>query len=327
MPFIERQITVTITLQSRLGSPTRGIAANANPTFAGTSSNTVKITGGGAAAQNGYRISARVTRAGNPSFGDADVQIYNLPESIAKQVSTLGVPLAYMVGANSIIIQANDVGSPPTTIFYGTINTAWMDYQALPDSIFNISAHSLGIYGSAPAAPLSIQGASLISSILGNLAPLVGLKLISLFSSGDTEPSLSNQYLPGSLRDQIRAVCQKAGIDYTIDDVTSSLIIAPKNKSLNLTGAPVPIIGPPPIGNMVGYPSYTAQGLRVRSEFTTAIGFGSDVIIKGSSQDVANGTWKVTYLDYDLECQAENGPWFTNLELAAPGYAVAAPSR
>lgn len=322
MPFIERQITVTITLQARQGAPSKGIAANATPTFEGTGSNTVRINGGGAAAQNGLRISAKITRPGAPSLATADLQIYNLSRSIANQISTLGVPLVYMVGANSITIQANDVGSPPTTLFTGTINTAWLSFDALPDGIFNISAQSLGLYGSAPAKAASFKGSSSISSLMGNLAPLAGLKLVNLFSGGASEPMLSNQYLSGSLRDQIRMLAKNAGIAYSIDDVNHTLTIGPKNGSLTSPGESVPIIGPPPIGNMVGYPSYTAQGLRVKTEFTSDIGYGKEVIIKGSSLPAANGKWIVYYLDYDLECQAENGPWFTNLELAAPDFPV-----
>ncbi len=326
MAFIERQIKITITLQARQGAPTKGVAADPNPRFKGTNSNVVNIVGGGTPKQNGLRISARITRPGAPSMSEANVQIYNLPLSISNQISTLGVPLVYMVGKNLITIEAGDVGSPLTTIFNGTINTAWADFAAAPDNIFNISAQAIGFYAAAPSTVVSLAGSSSISTIMGNLAPLAGLKLVSLFTSNDVEPYLSNQYLCGSSRDQIRKVAKTAGINYDIDDVSGSLIIGPKNKSLSKPGAQVPIIGPPPIGNMVGYPSYTAQGIRVQTEFTSAIGYGTTVIVRGSALDAANGTWIVYYLDYDLECQAENGPWFTNLEMASPDYPVVAQS-
>ena len=328
MPFIERQITITITLQARQGAPSKGVAEDANPTFkdasgADTGKNTVTINGGGTAAQNGLRISARVTRPGLPSASTAEVQIYNLSANIANQISTLGVPLVYMVGANLITIAAGDVGSPPTTIFTGTIYNAWRDLKNPPESIFNISAQWGSLYGSAPAKPLSINGSSPISTILGNVAPLAGLKLVSLFGSGQ-EPVISDLCLSGTVRDQIRKLVQIAGIDCNIDDVSNTLIIGPKNSSLSLEGQPIPVIGPPPIGNMVGYPAYTAQGLKVVTEFSTDIRYRSKVQIKGSSIPVANGEWVVYYMDYDLECQTENGPWYTNLEMANPNYPVLA---
>src|SRR5579863_8409455 len=113
MSFVERQIVITITLQARQGVPEQGIAANPNPTFQGTNSNTVKIQGGGKASQNGLRIATKITRSGAPGFSEATVQIHNLPLSLINQLGTLGVPYLQAIGGNTITIAAGDAGATP----------------------------------------------------------------------------------------------------------------------------------------------------------------------------------------------------------------------
>lgn len=312
MAFVQRQIILTITLQSRQGEPAKGIAADQNPAFSGTNSNTVRIVGGGF---DGLRISAKVTKTGAPGFGEAVVQIYNLPSTLINQIGTLGVTYIMMTGKNLITIEAGDVGAQPTKIFSGTINQAYADFSGAPDSIFNIAATEFGFEAVAPADAVSIPGSSSVVTIFENLAAAAGLKLINTFTDG-AAPMLSNTYLSGSLRDQIRRLAKAGGVSYVVDIAKGTITIGPKNFGLAIPGAPVPVIGPPPTGKMVGYPSYTQAGVKVKTEFTTDISFGEVVKVEGSALTQANGTFWVYYLDHDLECQAPDGPWFTNLELA-----------
>lgn len=314
MSFIERQIILTITLQARQGAPEKNLAANPSPTFTGTNSTTVKIVGGGPAVQNGLRIAAKIANAGAPSLSEAVVQIYNLPLSLINQISTLGVQFIQEVGLNSITIEAGDAGSQPTKIFSGTINSAYADFSGAPDSIFNIQAQTLGFLGVAPAAPASFAGSSSVATIMANLASQAGLTFINNFHGG-AAPFVSNSYLSGSLTNQIRSIAQHGGVAWDVDGAKGTLTIGPKNGTLSVPGAPVPVIGPPPTGTMVGYPAYTQTGIKVKTEFVTGIGYGTTVEVKDSSVQPANGRWVVYYLDHDLECQAANGPWFTNIEM------------
>lgn len=312
--FAERQIILTITLQSRQGLPSKSVGADANPMFQGTRSNTVRIIGGGAAAQNGLRIAAKIVIPGAPSMAQAVVQIYNLPLALIKQISTLGTQYIQAVGANSITIEAGDAGAQPTKLFSGTINQAYADFAAAPDSIFNITAQDLGVLGPAPARPASFKGSRSVATILENLAAQAGLTFINNLPGG-VSPFVSNAYLSGSIAHQIRSIAEHGGVAWSVDGARGTLTIGPKNGTLSAPGAAVPVIGPPPTGKMVGYPAYTQTGIRVKNEFTTAIGYATTVQVKDSSIPNANGTWVVYYLDHDLECQAPDGPWFTNLEM------------
>ncbi len=314
MAYVERQIKLTITLQARQGLPSMGVAPNANPTFQGTTGNTVKILGGGTAAQNGLRISVKMANAGPPSFTNASIQIYNLPLSLINQLSTLGTQLLPAVGNNSIIVEAGNAGAALSTLLVGNINSAWADFTGAPDSVFNISAQVLGALGPAPAPAIGYSGPRAVGDLLTDLAKQAGLTLVNKFSSGVTPP-LYGPYLSGSLLDQIRLITDHSGISWKVDDVTQTLVIGPTLSSLTSPGEAIPIISPPPEGNMIGYPSYTQAGVKVKTEFTTAIGYGTTVQVKNSQLTNANKQWIVFYLDYDLECQTPNGPWFTNIEM------------
>ena len=98
MSYVERLIDLTITLGATPQNP--------NPTFQGTASNTVKITG--------LRTSVAIVKAGGRGLSTAQVRVYGLPLSVMNQLSTLGVPIVYWVGKNTITIEAGGVG--PTSL-------------------------------------------------------------------------------------------------------------------------------------------------------------------------------------------------------------------
>lgn len=313
MSYIERVINLTITLQPRQGSQPLNTPANQNPQFQGTNANTVKIMGGGKASQNGVRISAKVARPGAVSLSTAQIGITNLPLSLINQLGTLGTPYIYLVGPNTITVEAGDTSGPLSTIFSGTITNAFGDFTGAPDGVFNISAKSLGVQAVSPAPTASFNGTVSVADVMAGFAKQAGLG----FVNNGVTAQLASPYFHGSIVDQIKAIATHAGVSWTVDDTKNTLYIWPKNGSRTPTGTQLPIIAPPPKGGMVGYPTYTATGLKLKTLYESDIGYGTQVQVQ-SSLTQANGTWTVTYLDYDLECQAQNGPWFTNLEVVAP---------
>ena len=66
---------------------------------------------------------------------------------------------------------------------------------------------------------------------------------------------------------------------------------------------------------MVGYPTFTGNGLSLRTVFTPAAVIGGKVKVE-SELTPANGEWPVTVVHHELESLTPNGAWFTHLELA-----------
>jgi hypothetical protein len=132
------------------------------------------------------------------------------------------------------------------------------------------------------------------------------------FENSGVTGKLSNPYFPGSARSQAQACARAAGISMIIDN--GKLAIWPKNGSRN--GA-VPLISPQT--GMIGYPSYTALGIMLKTLFNPSIGFGGKIKVQ-SELPAACGEWAVYSLDHDLEAMMPNGRWFSTVMAYNPKY-------
>ena len=304
MSYVERAIDLTITLQPTSTQP--------NPTFNGTTSNQVKILGGGSVARNGRRISARITKAGGASLGQAEIRIYNLPLSVMNQLSTLGTPLIYQVGRNTVVVEAGDDIDGMAVIFQGTINTAFATFDESGNATFSITAQVGELNAAASTDATSFNGTAAVATIMASLAQRGSYN----FVNNGVTVSLAYPYFSGSILDQIKTCAAAGGVQWFIDDTTNTLHIWPTGG--NRDGL-IPEVSA--ATGMVGYPSYTSNGISVRTLYNPSIGFGAKISLK-SILTPAEKIWVVYYLDYDLECQEPGGPWFTNLEAVEPGYTI-----
>lgn len=304
--YVERTINLTITLQ-----PAQNAAPGTSPpTFKGTADNVIKVQGGGPAAQNGLHIGVQITKAGGNFLGLAVVQIYNLPISIMNQLSTLGTPLLQQVGVNTIVIEAGDATNGMSVVFDGDIYEAWAAFTTDGDAVFHITAQ-VGAVNAAASTPPTTYSAPVSAAVV--MADLAARGSYGFRNYGVTV-QLPPTYLSGSLLHQIQQVKDAAGIEYSIDVPGNTLSIWPQGG--NIDGL-IPLVSA--TTGMVGYPRYTANGLSFKSLFNASIGYAQRVQVE-SILTPACGTFVVVYMDYDLEVQEPNGPWFMNVEAVPQGY-------
>jgi hypothetical protein len=226
-------------------------------------------------------------------------------------LSTLGLTVATGVNVvfnNSILVEAGDDDAGMSVVFYGTIYAAWADVQSMPDCPFHVTAN-IGAYEAAkPVPPSSYRGLVDVATVLSGIATLAGWN----FENSGVNVKVWNPYLPGTARDQAYAIAQHANVNIIIDGgVPGTLAIWPKGAARN--GA-VPLISPDT--GMIGYPTYTRQGIVVTTLFNPNINFGQNVQIK-SSLSPANGTWNVSSLTHTLDTEVPRGNWFTRFEANA----------
>jgi hypothetical protein len=62
---------------------------------------------------------------------------------------------------------------------------------------------------------------------------------------------------------------------------------------------------------MIGYPTYTAYGIMLRSLYDPTIGFGQKIQVQSSV--LTTGEWAVYGLSHHLESQTPNGKWETEI--------------
>lgn len=224
-------------------------------------------------------------------------------------LSTLGMQIQ-TVPKNLITVTAGDSGAPLSTVFVGDIYNAYADFQGSPEVVFHIEAHTLVANANISAAPTSIQGSADVAGLMSGFASQMGCT----FENNGINTKLSNPYFAGSLREQALACVTHAGISWNGGD-NGVVAIWPKNGARN---GGIPLVSPET--GMVGYPSYIAQGLLLKSLFNPAITFGGKIQVK-SSLTPACGTWAVVSLTYELDSLFPNGKWFSVIGAVNPQYA------
>jgi hypothetical protein len=286
------QVNVTI------GTPSLSGEVGSSPTQFADGSNTVKLSG--------YRITADISKNGPPAANSAEIRIYGLDESIMNSLSRVGqIPTA--LKNNIVTVLAGTDPSAMALAFAGVLTDAWPDYEASPEVAFNITALTGMLGALKPILPSSYPGSTDVAIIMKNLAGQMGY---TLENNGVTGVMLSSPYLPGTARQQALAAADAAQIFVYFEDDNGIMAIFPR------TGAratAVPLITPPPDGNMIGYPSYVGPAMiRVRSGYNPAVRFGGFVLIQ-SSLTLAEGQWRVIQLTHNLSCQMPDGDWSTEI--------------
>ena len=78
---------------------------------------------------------------------------------------------------------------------------------------------------------------------------------------------------------------------------------------------------------MVGYPTFTQNGMIVKAMCSPSVIFGSLVKVKSTLRLplTPNGQWQVAGVTYELQTLTPRGDWFMTLDLVPPGYVVIPP--
>lgn len=263
----------------------------------------------------GLRISTKVVNPGGETFPTLEAAIYGMTLSQMNQLSTLGVKIQ-LLPENTITVLAGDKEAGMSMAFSGTVTGAFADMSSAPDVAFRVTAQAAANGQVDGATATSFQGSVNIETILKPMAEKLGLK----FENNGVNKILSNPYLPSSTVDQISKVCRAAGVDWTID--RGVLAIWPRNRSRD-SGTNIPLISRKSI--LVGYPTYTAEGIVVKALYTPGIEFGKRIKVE-SDLIGANNEWVTNKLEYDLDSNVPHGKWFMTMNCIDPNYPETVPS-
>lgn len=272
---------------------------------------------------SGLRVSANVQNAGGRSMGSADVRVWGMTLSKMNQLSTLGMVVTAQ-RKNVLTLSAHNEGEAPSTFFKGTIYDAWADLNSQPDVPFIVSAKTALFEAVQQATPISIRGSSDVASMLSGIAAQMGYPFVN---SGVTS-RLSNSYFGGSLRDQALRIVKQAGIQWNSCE-NGVLAIWPAGGS---RGGANPVISSET--GMIGYPSFTANGIMIKTLFNPSIGLGTRLSVHSSLQTIlsraenpanptqAAGDWIVYKLDHQLESLMPRGKWYSSVLAVPPGAGI-----
>ena len=264
---------------------------------------------------SGLRVSAQIVVPGGVfTTATGQFSIYGLPLSEMNKLSSLGLSSVRQRN-NTIQVSAGDAVSGTSTVFYGTITEGFADFEGAPDAAFQVQSLAGGLQKIKPTPPTSYKGAVDVATILAGLAKQIGYA----FENNGVSVILRDPYLPGTAFDQIHNAAEAADINILLDERQYTVAIWPKTGSRG--GAePKPLISPST--GMVGYPSFAANGLALKTIFNPAIRVGGLVTVK-SELTAACGDWAVFTMSHALESQTQGGSWFSQIWAVNPNGAPA----
>lgn len=260
--------------------------------------------GGNTKIINGLGVEVSVEKPGLPDKNKARVKIYNMKLEDIEQLTTLAFrPLR--ARRNTLSILAGDKQKGLTQVFAGEITSAYGDFNAAPDVAFVAEAMS-GYYPALmPSSPTSIKGATPLDGIMNSLAQTMGYS----YKNEGVSASLRNPVLNGSPMQQAEAAARQAGVNLVVDDNVLSILPA------NVASSGNAVLLNKNTG-MIGYPTFNADGIVLKSLFNPALRFNASVKVE-SIVPKASGVWRVTKLVHKLEAfVAKDGAWFSEIEAA-----------
>lgn len=290
-------------------------------TFGSTGKNQAKL--------EGLRMGCQIRRAGGVAMSTASLTIFGMTLDMMNQLNTLGL-VATTVRRNSVQVEAGDEDGM-TVVFTGTITNAYTDFNSMPDVPFRVEAHTGLIDAVAPTAPQSFPNPTKASDILAGIAGQMGVP----FENNGVTTVLPPSYFYGSLRNQALAVVEHAGCLWNgVEDGTLAIWNPGQSR-----GGQAPLISKDT--GMYGYPSFSSNGISLRTIFNPSIGFGKKIVVESALDDVLvkaqqtntnaktpsskkQTTWVVFDLNHNLEAQMPRGNWFSDLQ-ASPVGTTAAP--
>jgi len=264
---------------------------------------------GEAVVLKGLRCSATITNpGGNSAFGQLQLRVYGMTLNQMNEYSSSGSNMV-AVQDQSVTVNAGNEGGILTQVFSGTLISSFIDLSSVPDVGF-VCAAVAGYYNkAAPAASNSYPGAQNAEDIIGSLAQSIGY---AFDNPNNAHAVVQNQYLSGSVVDQMQQVARAASLPLAIENKT--VTIWPNNG----TRDDIEIELSAKTG-LVGYPSYWEAGFTVRSEFNPIIAIGRTINLT-SELPKANGKFPVQYVTHELSTLTPDGPWFTTSKLSPSVY-------
>ena len=261
----------------------------------------------------GLRCSAQITKGGSGQWMTSlDLRVWGMPLDTMNKLTVLN-KLAYpQQRYNNVTVSAGDEQNGVAVAFQGTIQEAWADGNNPPDVVFHVSAFSGMFERFTPIPPTSYNGSVSASLAFAGIAQQVGLTL----ENNGVVASIPNPYWPGDMGSQIKAIAQAANCDAFIDQPNSKLVIIPKGGA---RGTAVLLNSET---GMVGYPTFTQNGVQLRSLYKPSLAYKGQVTVQ-SEFTAANGTWVIAAINQDLESQVPGGAWFTDIECTLIGQEAA----
>ena len=170
----------------------------------------------------GLRCSAVITNpGGSNAFGQLQLQVYGMTLDQMNQYSSTGSNMV-AVQNQSVTVSAGNKGQSLVQVFSGTLISSFIDLSGLPEVGF-VCAAVAGYYNkAAPAAANTYEGSQNAEDIIKSLTNLLGSQYTFSNPNG-AHAVLQNQYVSGSIIDQMQTVARAAAFPMAIENNTVTI--------------------------------------------------------------------------------------------------------
>ncbi|GAB6854467.1 baseplate hub protein [Asaia astilbis] len=284
----------------------------------------------------GFRCQVDVTNAGLAVGSSANARIYGLSLPMMNRMSLMPSPVAAIMSPqertnlNHIQISAGDDERGMTTIYNGTIFSAFADFSSVPEPAFNITSHTVIVPSTSPIAPHSFPAGTDIATMASQIASDAGYSFANFGVNGK---AIGPTYVYGTVGDQIKQLCGAHRFIYDFENKgAASSKASPQHLTIwsnNLSDIALSAI--PKVSSatgMIGYPTYNNSGVSITTLFDPRLNFMSPFAIDSQFLPAAwvnnqagqiapmpvNGTWRANMVTHSLDSEIPNGQWFTRVD-------------
>jgi len=247
----------------------------------------------------GLATSVDIRKAGLPEKNTASVTIANLSMADMERLTFLAFrPLQSR--KNKIMIEAGNKGEELAMAFKGDITSAFPDFSSAPDVEFKIEAMTCGWSLRKAESPTSVNGEATVESLIRQFSADAGFSFVN---NGITA-SVRNATYNGSPVQKAQQCASEVGIELLMDDETWTIQPwgTPRGDAVLLN----------PECGLIGYPSFTSEGISCKCFFNSRLSLGGQVKIE-SIVPRATGYWKITNLSHSLNAY-KDGEWSSTLD-------------
>jgi hypothetical protein len=279
--------------------------------FTETGTNTVTL--------EGSRMSVQINNSGSLNSTEMTAKVYGLTPSLMNQLSTLGQSFN-LLPRNKIVISAGDTINGLSTIFTGIISSAYGDFNSAPDVPFYFTGNAGQGDSTISTIPTSFSGPTDVATMMAGFANRMNVG----FENNGVSVQLNNPYYDGNIWQQVQKCKRDAHINadrFTVGGASGEVLaIWPVGGNRNTPD--VQLISKDT--GMIGYPSYTNQGIKVDAVFNPKLARGQLIQVQ-SSLFRATGMWTVTKLDHFLETLLPKGQWKSSMLCYNPKHPLVIP--
>lgn len=251
----------------------------------------------------GFATNVAISKTGGVDFATAQVEIYGLSLPVMGQLTTLAFkPLNRRW--NAIEIAAGELGTDLPVVFRGCVTVAFADLNGA-SPVLKMEAQVAAYPILDPAGTVSITGSQDIGAFIQSQSSQAGFD----FQNDGVQGTLSDMTIYGDPITKARTAADAVGADLILDD--DKAILVPKEGVRRAEGG-IPVVSA--ATGMIGYPTFTNQGIQVSSFFRPELHVAAAVRVE-SIVPHATGVWKITQLTHSLSANNPNSSaWETAID-------------